>query len=204
MTKNMGVIIPERCMCKFKACDTWTPATNPDGGRTTFYANNPYDPVVGVSTTECSGFDKMMSIYGYGITYGCKMKAKFMTQTVNSICYVKWIASNYSLPVTEPTLNELTEAPKDTLWRHSTIYAFNSRPAIIKSFKKIKAIERKSELEPDGYKFVDGAGPNKLVGVEVGYIPSDSTNTITYLVQMFIQITYYCKLFDRIETGLIQ
>lgn len=198
LTKRLGVVIPDQINTKFRAVGTWVPASAIGGGFQQFYANNAYDPVVGISTTKCSGFTQMMSIYTYGIVYACKIEAKLMTNTVNTIGFILWDDSTTNLTATTiPSLDLLTECPRDSVWKHQAVYQYNEVPIYLKMFKKIKALERKSELEPSSYKFDANNGPAKACGVQVGYIPADTTNATAFLAQMFIRITYYCRLFNR-------
>ena len=78
------------------------------------------------------------------------------------------------------------------------------RPAFIKSFKRIKYMEKKKELEPVDYKFTAAAGPSHPVGVQVGYIPPDSSSATQFQNGMFIKITYYCRLFDRVSSTIAE
>lgn len=193
----MGTVIPNKIFTKFRACDTWTPAASPSGGLVSFYANNPYDPVVGVSTTKCSGFTEMMHIYTYGICYGCKITVKQMPITVNSLVYCMFTDSTVSLPASAPSMNFLCECPRDCRWKHAPVKDYNANPPMIKMFRKMKYLEKKRELEPNDYKFTSSAGPAKAIGVQVGYIPANSTNATNYYNELFVRITYYCRLFDR-------
>lgn len=199
LTKNLGTVIPNRALCKFKAADTWTPATSVAGGFASFYANNPYDPVIGVSTTSCSGFEQLLDIYKWGICYACKVKVKAMIQTVNSLVYIYWTDSTMSLPVAAPSTDRVMELGQNIAWKHKAVYQYNETPGYLKSYKSMKALEKRKELEPDDYLFTSSAGPARANGVQVGYIPADSGSAITYLCPLFVRLTYYCKLFERQE-----
>lgn len=196
----MGTVLPANAMCKFKAVDTWTPASHAAGGAASFYANNPYDPVVGASITKCSGWDAMMDLYSYAIVYGTKVVARFLPNTVNGVAYIWWTGSNISLPAAAPSLNYIREAPMNMLSKFTPIYAYNQKPCFLKSYMRMKYLEKRKELEPDDYKAVSNSGPSLLNGVQVGYVPADSANAQGFQWPIFIEITYYCKLFNRIPT----
>lgn len=136
VTKSLGTIIPNRAICKFKAADTWQPATSSAGGMVQFYANNPYDPIVGVSTTTCSGFDVLMDLYKWGICYACKVKVKAMIQTVNSLVYAYWTDSTRTLPAAVPTNDRILELGQNISWRHKAVYQYNETPTIMASYKR--------------------------------------------------------------------
>ena len=197
ISRQLGTIIPNRVFCKFRAADVWIPATSPSGGYVQLYANNVYDPKVGISTTKCSGVTQMMSIYEFGIVNACKVTVKCLSNTVNSMFYIMWSDSTTSLPAAAPSHNFMLECPKDIRYRHCAVYQYNERPPTIKSYKKIKYLEKKRELEPNDYKFTSSAGPAKACGVQIGYIPVNAANATTYLNELFIRITYYCKLYER-------
>lgn len=204
ITRNLGNIIPDRVMCKFRCADTWTPSAGATGGAVQFYANNVYDPRVGISTTKCSGVTQLMSIYNYGVVYACRVTIKMMPQTVNSIGFLRWTDSVLGSPSSLPSSNLLLEAPQNTRWKHKAVYAYNETPLYLADFKKMKYLEKKTELEPNDYKFTSTAGPAKPTFIQIGYIPADSTNTTSYNWNMFIRLTYYCRLFERKTTNIAE
>lgn len=199
MVKHLGNVIPNNIMTKFRVTGSWAPTSYAGGGCTSFYANNPYDPVVGASTSACSGFAKLMSLYKYGICYACKASAKFMPINVNSLGYIMFTDSEVSLAAAQPSLDFLTEIPKNTVSKHHAIYSYNETPMFLKLFRTIKGIELKKELEPYDYRFEASSGPRKSIGVQIGYIPADSSNSTAYTWVMWIKITYYCRLYDRMD-----
>lgn len=204
LPKRMGNVIPRRIFTKFHAVDTWIPTAAAGGVVTNFYANNPYDPVVGISTTDCSGFEAMMGIYQYGICYACKISAKIMNTSASAIAFIKFLPSTTALPVAVPNYNAVTEIGQDIRWRHIPVFQYNQLPTRMKYYRTIKSLERKRELEPNDYKFTGTVGPSKAVGVAIGGIPAKSDDATAITLQLFLKITYYCKLYELKDSAMQQ
>ena len=198
LPKQLGTIIPNRVFCKFKASDVWKPTATATGGALNFYANNVYDPVQGISSTKCSGVTQMLSIYTFGIVNACKVTCKFLNGSgVNTFVYIMWNGSDTVLPAAAPGRDFLLECPRDLRYRHYPVFQYNVLPVTMRSYKRIKYLEKKKELEPADYKFTSSAGPAKACGLQIGYCPTDSANATAYACEMYVRITYYCRLYDR-------
>lgn len=197
MPKRLGNIIPDQIMCKFKATDTWTPTAAAGGVYTQFYANNPYDPVVGVSSTACSGFDEMMALFEYGVCYACKVTAKFLNQTESELAYIYFTDSSVALPAAIPGYDQIVELNKDIRWKHNPVYAYNTKPAVVKYYRTLRSLENERFATPVNYRFTLTGGPAFATGVQVGARSAISGSATAIACQMFIKVVYYCKLYDR-------
>lgn len=198
--------MPNQILTKFKAFDTWiiqnSAVYTP---RIRFYTNNPYDPVVGVSGTKCTGFDDLMSLFTYGVCYGCKVVIRPIMYTSNPevIAYIKHYMS------TEADLGwlSLNQIMETNMVKHRIVYTCastlsgwsmgNVRP--LNTYVNIKRLEKKKELEASYY-FTKTSGPGSATMVDLGFrharsdlVPADNL----FSVRCIISITYYCKLFSK-------
>lgn len=204
--RNFGLVVPNMVLTKFKACDSWNLARVGASGTEAFmrfYTNNPYDPIVGVSTTKCTGFDDMMDIYKYGICYGCKISVRPVMPTNNAdvILYACHDGSNGTNTSANLSLNQITEGRIAAKWRLVFSYIFSASSQMRKPFvvyADIKKLEHKRELEPNLYQFQKGQGPQTATISSIGLQCACST-TFDFAVRCFIQVTYYCKLFQKIQ-----
>lgn len=208
MTRSLGLIAPNSLMSKFKYTGSWNVSYSTPGttDKLNFYANNPYDPLPGVSTQKCTGFDELMALYEFGICYAVKIsyRASFNLSTDYPLClycHVDSSRANYNKTL---SIDEVTETRLVNRWTllQPTTMTTNQvntfRPHRV--FQKIKYVEKKKELEPSDYRFTDGSGPTSLVQAHIGTVktlPSQSGWTLN----LFVQITYYCKLFEKKITG---
>lgn len=203
--RNLGLVLPRTCFTKFKAVDTWqlnkSISLSPF---MRFYSNNPYDPVYGTSTTKCTGFDDMMDIYKYGICYGFKINVRpvYSSNQPEIILYIQNDGHEGTNTGSILTLNQVTETNLVAKWR--MLYSFNimSDPAKIRplrNYVKIKHLEHKRELETTNYQFSKSTGPNFSTVCALGAVYANSASTFDFSVRCFVQITYYCRLFEKMQ-----
>lgn len=203
MNKSLGLVVPDSAMVKFKACDTWlltrviASSTEP---WMSFYSNNPYDPVVGASTTKCTGFDDLMSFYKRGIVYGFKIEVDpiLITNVAEHVCYVHHMDHNKNNN-TWLSLNQITETGLVDKWRliYSYVFKIPGRDHMM-SYKKIKDLERTKDLDIDNYSFTKSTGPTLTTLCNLGWRMADSSQNPDITTRAFVQITYYCKLFEKL------
>lgn len=196
-TMHLGAIMPSKVMTEFKAHDTWVPTAAAGGNYTQFYANNPYDPVVGASTTACSGFDKMMQIYTYGICYACKVIVRFLNGgAVNQTGYIYFTDSEVALPATQPSFDQINEIRRDIKKADVIVNAYNKSPPVISYYRTMRSLEGSKDLRVIDYLFNDSTGPSKALGVQVGSRPLVSTDATACSLLTEVTIIYYCTLHD--------
>lgn len=170
-----------------------------------FYSNSPYDPIVGVSTIKCTGFDDMMAIYATGICYAFKIKISSIILSSTVVEQMLYIQHNDHTSTTGNallSLNQITEI--NLVSRRKTLYSANlqnssSNSIPISSYVKMKSIEKKKELEQDVYGFTRTSGPAYHTYTSVGIQSMTSSTSPDFICRAFIQVTYYCKLFDKVQ-----
>lgn len=199
-SRSLGALVPNVVRVKFHAADVWQPATNAAGSYVCFYQNNPYDPVVGASTTKCSGFDQIMGLFKLGICYGSKISVRFLNgMGVNSFTYVRAVGYT-DYPITaQIDRNMALETPQNTITKFTPVYLYNQKPTYIKMYRSTKALAHKKFLDPDSWHYYLSGGPTMQQEWQVGYFPADTTNSIVYSMPMYVRITYYCKCFNRAD-----
>lgn len=205
--KQMGTIIPQKALCKFKCSDLWT-LSNTNGnapGSSSwkgFYANNPYDPVVGVSTTKCSGFDQMMSIYKYGVVHACKVVCYWETGAGENshFLYSRFYDHNSTPAII--TCDELFENNNYTRYVRALPTGHSKPEPILKHFARIKYIEKVKQLDPTTYAFQKTGNPTIPVGCVVGLCSPLTTFTGVWNDTVQVRITYYCKVWERVNMDL--
>lgn len=173
-----------------------------------FYANNPYDPVVGVSTSTCSGYSMWLQLYERCICFASKIVVRSYigsnTNTEN-ISYVYSQDHNLRFPngLTRDQLTEQNSVLRKKQWL-STTYLIQSMPNYhtMSLFAKTKAVEQKRELEPLLYSTTVGGGLASsyatywIVGTRLAAgLPTSGAECS---MRHQITITYYCKLFNPV------
>lgn len=198
-TKFYKTPIPSVVYTRFKCQDTWTISTV---ARLNLYANNPYDPVVGVSTSACSGFPQLMAIWRYCICFGCKVATtSVLISGTGSHAYIYIAYDDHFGTMSAATITRdyIREHPQNL--RSKAVYSssYLKAPVRLSFYKKIKAIEHKKELEPQIYALTNAGGltANALCFAYVGLVPGGST-TAGVSADIDVTITYWCKLYDRI------
>lgn len=208
MTRSLGLIAPTSLMCKFKYTGLWsaTYATPGTTDKLNFYMNNPYDPIPGVSLPKCTGFDQLMDLYEFGICYGAKVSVRSyftLATAAPMISYIHFDSSRGSYNRTL-TIDEVTESTITDRWKFliSPLIDSQQRPNFkpLKAFRTVKSVEKKSELEPEDYRFTKSSGPGTLPMCHVGFLRLSSSDT-GFTVTSFIQIKFYCKLMEKKITG---
>lgn len=146
----------------------------------------------------------MMSIYHFGIVYACKVTVRYMPSITNQYGFIQYSNHSVTLPITMPTYDQITELKEDCKSWFQTVYNYNLPPYRRTFYKSIKALESKSELEHAPYYFTGSSGPTYACGVAVGSLNCISTDSTASTCQMVINITYYCKLYDRIIANIAE
>lgn len=198
------LIVPDKAFCKFKAADTWNFSyTSP--GTSDFmwlYANNPYDPIAGASTTACTGYSTMMTLYNKCMVYGCRVKAGFVQTTASGSELFGYIhqdisSTSYAALLTQAQLCE--GGLKHLTYRllQAPIQSNQVQPVWIKNFARTKDLEQKRELEPASYACTASAGPTIKTNAMIGLVHAGTGLTDGFAVRVLIRVTYYCKLFDK-------
>lgn len=195
--------VPSIVYTKFRAQDSWG-LTIP--AKVNFYAGNPFDPVVGASVTACSGYAALMSIYAQCLCFACSVKVIAVAGGgTASHCkmYIMWEDHNAQHVGAALARDYVQENRRDCVVKNCYLYNYNVRPCYLKSFRKIKAIEKKKELEPLLYACGPSSGPaggaNYQTYCYVGGVMGSSTGGLTLQVEADVRITYYCKLFNRVD-----
>lgn len=202
MTKSLGLVVPDSVMVKFKACDTWTLsklAASSTEPLVSFYSNNPYDPVVGVSTTKCTGFDDLMTFYKHGVCYGFKIVCHFIltTNITEHWAYIQHTDHTQS-PSSWLTMNQIAETGICDKYKliYSYVFKIPGRD-VLTSYKSIKALEKVRDLSTDQYSFTKTSGPTLQTRCNVGARSADSSVSSDFYMRATIEMTYYCRLFER-------
>lgn len=171
-----------------------------------FYANNPYDPVVGVSTVGCSGFSAVMSIYAWCMCFGCKATVKFAIAQANVIEVYSFIMfeshdAPRSINATNLiTLDYLRENPihvKSRLMYDMT--TANTKPTWMSMYRRIKSLENNGKLDVYQYRCSRTSGPTLNTRCTIGFRTSDTQSTQAIPVRMHWKLTYYCRVWERIN-----
>lgn len=195
-------LLPDKAFVKFKFFNDY-PLTQPTPpvDHIDFYANNPYDPVLGASAPTCNGFDTLMSNYKSFLVYGCRMKVRFIKADTSAevFGYIHMPDVN-QWSGTTPTKDFLMEGPMNVKYAMLYTYQLNSNklPVTMSMYRRTKAIANKTELEPSLYAGTRFSGPSELLPCRAGFCWAGST-AITVQVRMYVSITYYTKLFGRNE-----
>lgn len=204
MSRSLGTIIPPKAMVKFKGADTWS-LTNTTPGTSNwkqFYANNPFDPVVGASTTACSGFSQMMAFYARGICFATKVVLHWEQSTSEHthMLYVKWWSS-LETPANVSS-DEMLENPRGRIRYRRTLPADHGRPEpIVRAFARTKVIENAKDLAPVYYAFTGAHGPSTTTYFTIGLQSPESNYTGPWSDRISAVVTYYCRLFDRLDVS---
>lgn len=171
------------------------------------YANNPYDPVVGVSTVACSGFNSIMAIYQWCMCYGCKIEVTFSQQLVTSLLpdgYGFIYMENHdayrnSNPSVLMSLDWLRENPIHCKSVLMTSPVQNTLPKKISLFRRIRSIEGVTYLDPWQYRCSRTTGPALNSRYTFGYRTTDATSSVAQTIRMHFTVTYYCKCYERLN-----
>lgn len=190
-------------LTKFKMEDVWNFQVTAPGGASAginLYGNNAYDPVVGSSTSACSGYSQLMQIYKYCTCYGTKVRAIFNLYLGHQ-CFGYILMEDHNFRhSTGITRDFLRENPRDCRSAYLFNGTYNSSPKTITLFRTTKSLEQKTELENPAYSSTSSGGPTIYTYAQVGIVPSGSgVNPGGCSVFVNIRITYYCKLFDRVN-----
>jgi len=164
------------------------------------YANNPYDPVVGISTPACSGFTEIMTLYNSCICYACKVKVTFYKGD-NVLEVFGYIAmpdyENFGwLNVTK---DFLVESPMNVKYRMLTSYLVNQQknPVGCSMYRTIKGMFHKTELEPNVFGCTRTSGPPSGGSAEIRIGATPSSTPVEFAVRAYVTIVYYCNVYGR-------
>lgn len=189
---------------KFKCNDVWVWQVNYGDERyfVNFYANNPFDPVIGVSTSACSGFPALMQVYQQCTCFASKVVARFNVMSGHFGCVYVLMEDHFMYHAAGVTRDFLKENRRDAVSRNCYNYTNSAQgPCVLKMYRTTKALEQKKELEPTVYSCTRTSGPSVLTLAQVGALVAGSTgsNPGSYQVSVDITVTYYCKLFNRVN-----
>jgi len=204
----MRTIAPQIYYTKLHMGDTWalSAATPGTTNWVRFHANNAYDPRAGASTSKCSGYDQLLSIYHYLVVKACKISVGFVQTTDNSV-------EVYGYSQFEPSTNnlnrvltpdELTESRVQFTRKRivsSPMHNNQLQPVWVKNYVAIKTLERNFALDPAQYRQWKSGGPAVNTYINVGYQTTGSAEVVSSAVRALVRITYYCKLFERLPMG---
>lgn len=189
-------------LTKFKMEDVWNFTVSSPGASVgyNFYANNAFDPVVGTSTSACSGYPQLMQIYKYCTVFATKVRAIFTIVTGHqAFGYVLMEDHNFR-HVAGITRDFLRENPRDVRSAYLFNGQYNTKPKTVTMFRTTKGLEHKTELENPAYSSTVSGGPTIYTYAQVGVLEAGSgVNPGGGQIYANIRITYYCKLFDRIN-----
>ena len=163
--------------------------------------NNPFDPVVGASTTTCSGFTDMMRIYERGICTACKVSVAVIVaiNSAPSYVYVEFVPQRRNATWTPPPDGNFTENNAyNTRYKLLSAPGFNEvYPKYISHYCTTRSLARVAKLDPASYSFTGTTGPAFLHYVNVGMCTVVTTGVGSCGLTCRMKLTYYCKLFDK-------
>lgn len=197
--------LPNVIYTKFRCRDVWhfdlnVATPNPF---VNLYANNPYDPVVGASTTACSGYPQLTSTWRNCLCFATKVVVLAWTNTsvASMECHVYILMEDHNFRhAAGCTRDFVVENGHDLRQKLLTCFPCNLRPIRLSYYRTTKSLEKKLELEPVSYCGYHSAGPNVYTYAQVGAVPARSVVTTEFTnAHCNISITYYCKLWDRIN-----
>lgn len=193
--------LPDILYTKFRCEDVWQHnlSTGSVNVYTNFYANNPYDPVVGVSVSACSGFPQLMALYAQCICFASKITLTAQHYSgENTFCYILAMDNNFYRGTTGVTRDFVREAPADVCRSAPLVnQIYNVRPLRMSMYRKVKFIEGVKDLDRSQYCCTGSSGPIRHTYFQVGQIYQSSAPTSSTVSATRIMITYYCKLYDR-------
>lgn len=161
--------------------------------------NNPYDPVVGISTSACSAYNVLMTIYRRCVCFASKITVRAIN-IGNMEAYLYVLGENHDFRHTNGVTRDfIRENPVNLRSKLVFQHEMNMRPTFIRSFRKIKSMEDKKELEPITYGCTISSGPSIPTYWQVGSVYSASGDISTSTTRVIIKIVYYCRLNDRIN-----
>lgn len=197
-TGLVASIIPSTQFVKFRYYDMWEFVSVGGSATQKFYTNNVYDPIVGASASNCSGFTAMTNLYSRFLVKACKITA-VMTHCSNTTdvwgyIWMPDLATNIDQTITKDFINE---SPQHMVSKLVLPYIVNPSvtPTKLSIYRTIKSVTHKDELEPDSFSHAYDGGPAVLCQARVGWVQMGtpaSTNIRTH-----IRITYYTMLYDR-------
>lgn len=171
-----------------------------------FYSNNPFDPVVGVSTSACSEYPQLMQLYRNCMCFACKVVVRASPRNINTseaIIYLMMEDNNGRHLTSGITRDFLMENSHDLVKRVilNPQHVNRNNTQRMSMYRKIKNLQNKKELEPAQYAGTLTGGPPTLTYAYVGttFRGSGFQSGETCSIMAQITITYYCKLWDRIN-----
>lgn len=194
-------VIPSTQWVKFRYYEQWE-LTNSLGGSAyqNFYVNNPYDPIPGVSTSQCSGFAALASLYNRFLTFGCKVEviATMFTNSNDVWAYIWMPDSDISIN-TAITKDFINESPLHLRSRlvQSTLLQPSVNPTRFNLYRSVKSITHKKELEPDTFACTGSGGPGITLQAKIGWV--QMSGAVTTTLRLHVRITYYTMCFSRKE-----
>lgn len=203
VVRSLGTIIPENARVKFHAADVWTMDVVSTPYRS-YNAFDPHDPVTGASTTMCSGFPELMSIYRFGICYASKISvALHPGNSGNVLGYegIKYFSSSESAIM--PSSNDVSENPVHLRYVLTSNTTCNERyPKYFKYYMKQKTIENKRFLDPVSYQFTSSTSPTINPVAWVFCLTANTSGGSPLSWNARVRITYYCKVFSKRMLGV--
>lgn len=191
-------LLPDNAACKFKFFGQYNFTHLVQ--YIDLYANNPYDPIVGISTSSCSGYQQLMNIYNSCVCYGCRVSMKFYKMDNVLEVFGYCVMPDYeNFSSTNVTKDFLVESPMNVKYRMLTSYLFNQQknPIGCTMYRSIKGMFHKRELEPADFGSTRSGGPPSAATIRCGCCYA--SGPAEFSVRSYVTLTYYCKLFGRFQ-----
>lgn len=205
-----GLVIPPTLFARFKCqvCYDLNASTANSADRIkAFYLNNVYDPVVGMSTSSCSGYAQLMQFYDHALVLGfkiCVTQYPLGDKNFPTYSYVGFFSSqDGNLLGIEPSTDTLAEMNgRYTVVRNYALAA-NQKPRRIIKYISCRKLEQVAKLTPADYNCTASMGPAKPSYCVVGFRNLNADNLAEQTLTRFIcTLTYYCRLTDRKDNVL--
>lgn len=208
--KVPGVVLPPKAFIKFRFFSVYTlnaSTSSPSDRSLAFYINNPYDPVVGVSTSTCTGYTTIMGMYQHCICLAAKIHVSFYPISTVYPCFgylAAFASQDSNLLGTEPTRDVLSELHgRYSVRRLLNANVQSDRLRKLHKFVTIRKLEGLTRLDPTAYQSTSSSGPSRLCYAVLGIRNmTDDSSTEATTHKVFVNITYYCKVLDRADFSI--
>lgn len=161
--------------------------------------NSLYDPEAAVGGTQPYYYGQYKQMYYKYLVYGCKVSVHLSANSANTnILYPSVVMAPYGGVSAPGWLNHLNmQNAKDAVWRQ--LVPSQNGTSFKKYFRcaEVCGVPKRTYNADDQYSANIGANPATPCNVQINCQNYDLSATV--VVQIHIRLTYYCKLFDRIE-----
>lgn len=175
---------------------TLAPAAN------TYYEyrlNSLFDPEAKTGGGQPYYFNQYKAMYYKYLVYGCKVSVRFASTSANAnIIYPTVVAAPYGGPSAPGWGSHLTmQNAKGAVWRQVVPFQMGTGFTKYYNCAEIIGVPKRTYNSDDQYPANVGNNPATACILQVNFQNYDVSATVG--VQMHIRLTYYVKMFDRIE-----